>query len=230
MADYDEYSALPNNFFVKCVSAYDNERELYDVLLTEGYNHHAVPMRYYTVSISADSLYGEDNARVIQRAFEYNAYYELPREEKLYSSIGTIVIDNFPIYISMRHFAEASTFSTSGISGIYPSYEPKVGDIVYARYNDKFYIINMVKMEDEIFLQGKHTWTLQLVEFKNNGYLFSSELNGDYITTSASGVEGIDLYALNDIIDEEKAQFLYEPSVTECPPKDPGNDWWTDRI
>lgn len=229
--EYDEWNPLPNkNFFVKCVSAYDCERELYDVLQMEGFNHHAVPMRYYTVSISADKLYGEDNARIIQRAFDYNAHYELPKEEKMFSSLGTIVIDNFPIYISMIHFAVASQYNSSGTSGIYPSYAPKIGDIVYAKYNDKFYEVNMVKEEDVIFLQGKHTWTLQLIEFKNKGYLISPELIGDYITTSASGVGVQDIYALNDIIDDEKKQFLYEPSVTECEPKDPFNSWWTDRI
>jgi hypothetical protein len=230
---YDDWNPLPNkDFFVKCVSAYDCERELYDVLQMEGFNHHAVPMRYYTVSISADKLYGEDNARVIQRAFDYNAHYELPKEEKMFSSLGTIVIDNFPIYISMIHFTVASQYHSSGTSGFYPSYSPKIGDIVYAKYNDKFYEVNMVKEEDNIFLQGKHTWTLQLIEFKNKGYLVSEELfnMGDYITTSASGVGVQDIYALNDIIDDEKKNFLYEPDPTECEPKDPFNSWWTDRI
>lgn len=230
---YDDWNPLPNkNFFVKCVSAYDCERELYDVLQMEGFNHHAVPMRYYTVSISADKLYGEDNARVIQRAFDYNAHYELPKEEKMFSSLGTIVIDNFPIYISMIHFTVASQYHSSGTSGFYPSYSPKIGDIVYAKYNDKFYEVNMVKEEDNIFLQGKHTWTLQLIEFKNKGYLVSEELfnMSDYITTSASGVNVQDIYALNDIIDDEKKQFLYEPGATECAPKDPFNSWWTDKL
>lgn len=230
--NYDEWSALPNNFFVKCTSAYDNERELYDVLEMEAYNHAAVPMRYYVASISADTLYGEDNARTITRAFDYNAHYELPNEEKTYSSLGMIVIDNFPIYINMLHFAEASKYDSFGNSATYPSYEPKIGDFVYARYNDKFYSINMVKQEDEIFLQGKHTWTLHLIEIKNNGYLFGSEIisAGDYITTSASGIDGADIYGLNDVIDDEKVNVLYEPEVTECPPNDPGNDWWSDRL
>jgi hypothetical protein len=132
----------------------------------------------------------------------------------------------------MIHFAVASQYHSSGTSGIYPSYSPKIGDIVYAKYNDKFYEVNMVKAEDNIFLQGKHTWTLQLIEFKNKGYLVSEELFnlGDYITTSASGVNVQDIYALNDIIDEEKKNFLYEPGATECSPKDPFNSWWTDRI
>jgi hypothetical protein len=183
---YDDWSPLPNkSYFVKCVSAYDCERELYDVLAMEGYNHHAVPMRYYVVSISADTLFGEDNARIIQRAFDYSAHYELPKEEKMFSSLGTIVIDNFPIYINMLHFSVASCYNTSGVSAYYPAYEPKIGDIVYARYNDKFYEVNMVKSEDEIFLQGKHTWTLQLIEFKNKGYLLGPNLIGanDYLTT-----------------------------------------------
>ena len=222
--NYDSWSALPNNFFVKCTSAYDNERELYDVLEMEGYNHHGVPMRYYPVSISADPLYGEDNARVILRGFDYNAYYELPTEDKKYSTLGMMGVDNFTIWINMLHFDFTSKFDSYGTSAVYPAYLPKIGDLVYARYNGKLYEIVMVKAEDEIFLQGKHTWAIQLIEYKEKGYLISSEILGsnDLILNI---VGKPDVFDITDTINQEKTAILYDTTQEYCSPKDPFNDW-----
>ena len=36
---------------------------------------------------------------------------------------------------------------------------------------------------------------------------------------------GFDIFALNDIIDNEKLSVLYQASLTECTPNDPFNDW-----
>ena len=36
---------------------------------------------------------------------------------------------------------------------------------------------------------------------------------------------GFDIFALNDIIDNEKLSVLYQASLTECAPNDPFNDW-----
>lgn len=38
---------------------------------------------------------------------------------------------------------------------------------------------------------------------------------------------GFDIFALNDIIDNEKSSVLYQESLTECSPNDPFNDWTT---
>jgi len=74
------------------------------------------------------------------------------------------------------HYDFVSQYNSSGTSASYPTYSPKIGDIVYAKYNQTFYKVNMVKMEDEIFLQGKHTYTLFLEVFKDKAYSISQEL------------------------------------------------------
>ena len=38
---------------------------------------------------------------------------------------------------------------------------------------------------------------------------------------------GSDIFALNDIIDNDKISVLYQASLTECAPNDPFNDWST---
>jgi hypothetical protein len=49
---------MPNEFFVKCTSAYDSERYLYRVLEMETYNQKGVQIVYYPVTLSAtDALF-----------------------------------------------------------------------------------------------------------------------------------------------------------------------------
>ena len=176
MANYNEWSDMPNNFFVKCTSAYDKERTLYDYLEMEGYNKFGVQMTYYTVNISADPLFGESNLKVISRRFDYMAYYELPNEGRNVSVLGIVGTDNFKIYVNMTHYNFVSTYDSLGTSGIYPAYLPKIGDLIYAKYNKQFYRINMVKKEDNIFLQGKHTYTFFLENFRDQNYLIGPEI------------------------------------------------------
>ena len=40
--NYDEWSPMPNKWMRKGTSAYNNERELYEVLQMEAFNHNGV--------------------------------------------------------------------------------------------------------------------------------------------------------------------------------------------
>lgn len=175
--NYTEYSDLPNNFFTKCVSVYDKERTLYDYVELEAYNKFGVQMVYYPITFSAtDSLFGESNVQIISRKFDYMAYYELPDESRSIGVFGIVPTDNFKIFVNIVHYDYVSTFDISGNAEVYPTYLPKIGDIVYAKYNKQFYRIKMVKMEDDIFLQGKHTYTFFLENFREKGYILSPEM------------------------------------------------------
>ncbi len=225
MANYTEYSDLPNKFFTKCTSSYDCERELYEVLQMEGFNKYGVQMRYYVLDISnPDILFGESNNLKLTRAFDYMAYYELPNEGRLIGIAGINLTDNFPIYISKLHYDFVSQYNSSGTSGVYPTYEPKIGDIVYAKYNKQFYRVNMVKQEDVIFLQGKHTYTLFLENFKDKGYTLSPELSAITNDPIQSIINVEDILDQSETIDLEKINYLYQQLSTECPPRDPFNN------
>jgi hypothetical protein len=158
---------------------------LYNVLQMETYNQKGVQIVYYPVVLSGvDKLFGESNNKVIMRRFDTMAYYDLPDEGRNVGIMGIMGTDNFPIHISKLHYDFVSTYDSLGTSGIYPAYSPKIGDIIFSKYNHQFYRVNMVKFEEEIFLQGKHTWTLFLENFRDNHYLVSEEiraLNDDYI-------------------------------------------------
>lgn len=177
--NYDQFGFMPNGFFVKCTPAYDSERELYEVLQMEGFNERGVQMIYYPVDlVNPDTLFGETNNLILNRRFDYMAYYELPKEGRNVGILGIVGSDNFQIYVSKMHYDFVSTYDSSGTSAVFPTYLPKIGDLVYAKYNQQFYRINMVKLEDVIFLQGKHTYTFYLENFRNKNYTLGPALQG----------------------------------------------------
>lgn len=235
MANYDEWDDMPNGWIQKATSAYNNERELYEVLQMEAFNNYGVQMVYYPISLSADKLFGEQNAKMITRRFDFMSYYELPDEGKKVSVIGITGEDNFPVFISITHFNYASTFDSFGTSGVYDLYVPKIGDIVFSKYNHEFYNVVMVRAEDNLFLQGKHTYTIQLDLYKNKSYRYSDELKQanllgtdmmfTYLYGSTSATSENDLIDISAVVNEEKVDILYDGG-TECPPKDPFNNWW----
>lgn len=236
--DYDEWSPLPNQWMRKGTSAYNNERELYEVLQMEAYNHFGVQMVYYPVSVDADRLFGEDNARIIQRRFDFMGYYELPNEGHKVSVMGITGEDNFPIYISITHFNFVSKYDSFGTPNVNSLYVPKIGDIIHSKYNKDFYVIVMVKTEDNIFLQGKHTYTVQVENYKNKTYRYSDEIKQanlmgkdkmlELLYGASDKTSGSDLFDLTNQVNLEKVKIEYD-GTSECPPKDPFNDWWSDK-
>lgn len=237
MANYDEWSALPNAWGRKATSGYNNERELYEVLQMESFNNYGVQMVYYPVGINSDRVFGEQNARTILRRFDFMSYYELPNEGKKVSVIGITGEDNFPIYVSITHFNYVSTFDSFGTSAVYEMYTPKIGDIIHSKYNNEYYNIVHVRAEDNMFLQGKHTYTIQLDLYKNKSYQYSQELkdanrlgNDDmFLNLYGNNIltEERDLADISKIVNVEKEKILYDLS-NECVPKDPFNDWWSE--
>lgn len=237
--NYDDWSPMPHKWVRKGTSAYNNERELYEVLQMESFNHNGVQMVYYPVSISADKLFGEDNNRIILRRFEFMCRYELPNEGRTVGVMGILGLDNFPIYISIMHFNYVSKFDSYGTSDVNSLYVPKIGDIIYAKYNKTFYTVTMVKTEDNIFLQGKHTYTLQVDVYKNKNYRYSDEIKQANILGTDSMLTVLygnsttysteDIYDVAKQVNIEKPPILYTPEPAECDPKDPFNNWYNDK-
>lgn len=107
MGNFDSFSKFNSGpWFDHYSSAYNNERNLYDLLLTEAYNLHGVCSRWYPISVDTDydRIFGEDNNRTILNSFPIMAYFDLPRETKQFSTQGQLWIDKFHIFISKKHF------------------------------------------------------------------------------------------------------------------------------
>lgn len=227
---YLDHDAYKVDWITKCSNDYQNEKTLYSVMESEAYNKFGIQTLFYPVSINSDKVFGEDNNRVVQRSFQIMGYTEggtLPYEGRNVSTMGIVSTDNFALHVSIRNFNYVSTFDSFGTSGVYPTYEPKIGDLLYFRYNNRFYRILMVKKEFEIFLQAKHTYTFIVEGFKDLSYNISQELidANDPILTISSGTTSKDMFDLKNTIEIEKEKVLYKPANTECDPEDPFNNW-----
>jgi len=214
MSNFSNFTRTQNTqFFNHLNPLYDNERKLYDLLVTEAYNCHGITMTYNVLSYNTkkDRIFGEDNNRSVLRAFDFQAYVELPRDVRSFSIMGITWNDIFHLYVSKKHFAVASKYS-NGIKSE-DSYIPHVGDLVRisynelkdptkstrldtdtpspndllrsSEYNNTYYEIIMVKQQTEQFLQQSHTWDLNVRVYRDKSIPLSGTI-GDGSNTSAT--------------------------------------------
>lgn len=221
-------SKLPSNvYFNHFNQNYNNERLLYDLMITEAYNKHGVCCSYYIVSYNTnyDRIFGEDNNRRVERKFSVMTYFDLPYETKAFTNQGIGWSDIFHVFVSMRHFQTASILDISG-TPTYTSYVPRVGDILLTEYNNVFYEIISVKNQVEQFLQHQHAWDLVVKVIRDTSLSFNPSTSAttqdlsEYMNKS-------DLFDIGSFINENKGPIKYNPTSTECGVKDPFNDWWS---
>jgi len=232
---YLNYQNVPNQYITKCINSsyggsvgnYNNERELFDVLVTEAYNKHGVCMDYYVTSYDKayDKIWGEDNDRRYVRRFEVMAFFTLPREERLWTKFGIEGLDSFSMYVSKRHFWTASQYDAAQTTpNAYSPYIPKAGDYIYSKYNK--YVYEIVEVKDEIMmnlLSKQHVWEFMVKPFKDE-HIETTSL------TSASPMSAItnkdsDKFDITSVVDAKKPDVNYQPPPTEEGPDDPFGNW-----
>jgi hypothetical protein len=166
-----------NSYWRDDTECRDNERELYDTLITDTYNKFASVWVYYptTYNITYDRVFKEDRNKFVVRAFSAMGFIEdIPPEHKTWQLEGIMGMDIVRAYFSIDHFTEASTFS--GItSGIYETYQPTVGDICYLTPNNVFYEVINVKTTVEQFMNRSHNYELVLRVFRDNKMTVSAD-------------------------------------------------------
>ncbi len=227
MANFDYFTRLPSDVYFNHFNPnYDNERLLYDLLITEGYNKHGVCCSYIvtTFNTNYDKLFGEDNNRRFERRFKLMTYFDLPKETRTFNNGGIGWTDVFHIYASIRHFNTASKFDFSGTSA-YPSYIPRVGDFLSTDYNNMFYEIISVKMQEEQFLQHQHSYDFVVKVYRDKSFSFNPSTSGDFNDLSQY-VGNEDIFNIGQFINEYKEGIVYKPTISECSPRDPFNDWF----
>lgn len=232
---YLNYGDVPNQYITKCidsnyngsVGSYNNERELFDVLVTEAYNKHGVCMDFYITSYDKnyDKVWGEDNNRNFIRRFQVQAFYTLPREERLWSKYGIESIDQFSIYVSKRHFWQSSQYDENQInSSAFDPYIPKVGDYLYAKFNK--FIYEIVEVKDEIMmnlLSKQHVWEFLVKPFKDEKIATSTLTSAAPISAFTNKTS--DIFDTTNTINQKKIPVKYNPPATECSPNDPFGSW-----
>lgn len=214
--NYLEYSDLPNDWFSKCNSSYDTERELFKVVQMEAYNTFGVSIIFYktTYNKKYDKIWGEDGERYITEYWEdVMSYFNLPREDKMWTKFGMEGMENFSMYVSKEHFE----YMTSG-------YIPRMGDIIQTEYNNNLYEIVEVKEEAGMYMLSKqYTWEIIVRPYKvEDNISLSASISGapiaNYINTS-------DIFNIKNDIDVKKEDKLYIPKPTEKPVNDPFGNW-----
>jgi len=232
---YLQYSDIPNEYITKCVNSsyagsvgnYNNERELFDVLVTEAYNKHGVCMDYYVTSYdkSYDKIWGEDNNRRYERRFQIMAFFNLPREEKLWSKFGIEGMDSFSIYVSKRHFWESSQYNDIQTNPkAFAPYIPKAGDYIFAKYNK--YCYEIVEVKDEIMmnlLSKQHVWEFLVKPFKDEKIATTSITSAAPIADFTN--KKTDKFDIKQTIDDKKTSVNYQPKPNECESRDPWANW-----
>jgi hypothetical protein len=222
---YLDYSSVPNNFFVKSKRAdgsdpYANERNLFSSLICESYNKFGVTMTYYVVSfnLSADRLNGEDNDRSIIRKFDFMAYYQLPKEDRLFSKFGIEGLDQFSVFVSKLHFNTASKFDFSKENPeANDAYMPKIGDIILAQYNNSLLEITDVKEETGMFLLSKqHIFEFICRPYRDEHLNLLASTSADMVAISPF-VDKEDPFDIKNFILSAAPNIEYVPPSTEKP-------------
>lgn len=221
-----------NNYWRDDTECKDNERGLYDSLLTDTYNKFASVWVYYPTSynITYDRVFKEDQNKYVLRAFSAMGYIEdIPAEHKSYNPEGVVGIDIFRAYFSISHFTEASTYS-GNTSAVYGSIRPLVGDICYLTPNGVFYEIINVKDTIEQFMNRPNNYELTLRVFRDNKMTVSASIPfTDPIYTVCTSAQSAteqfhDYLAINSDINVLISAVEYQPKPGEKT-QDAFNGW-----
>ena len=191
------------------------------LLVTEAYNKHGICMEYYIATYDKryDRIWGEDNDRRFERYFDTMVYFQLPREEKMWTKFGIEGSDNFSMWVSKRHFRAASNNPLTK-----QEYIPKMGDVIRSKYNNYFYEIVEIKEDTGLWLQSKqHMWEFVVRVFKDEHISLTSETSASAI--SAYTDKDSDVFDIRNVIDVEKEDVVYKPKSGEQSSNDPFGNW-----
>lgn len=234
MTTYKEYSDLPNSeYFKKNDSHYDNERELYDIILTEAYNKFGVSLTYYTTTYDTtyNKIFAEDGNRFFVRKFDIMGFFELPKEMQYWNNFGIEDLDIFPIFVSKRHFYRASRVGNNVV------YNPKVGDVIEILYkvmdhdtnlytnHSRFYEIIDIGQEDGMFQQQKHTWTFMVRIYRDTHISLSATTSASMFSLDIFTNKDSDIFNLSADIDIVKDDILYDKPDIESGQNSIFGDW-----
>ena len=154
-------------------SCYSNEAALVASLTSEAYNNYGFEVDYYIKNISTkrDELYGEDPLWNIERRFKLSVYTEqVPNLQRQYQIQGMVYTEIVTVQCTIVHFAEASGYDYERTEYKEElSTVPKIGDIMYFNWCDKYYeVINVKAFGDaSTFLGTPITYSFTLRVWRN---------------------------------------------------------------
>lgn len=219
MGNFDHFNRGQNSYFDFGSDRFQKERDLFSVVINEYYNKYGVCMEYYIVSYDTkyDKVFGEDNNRTCRRNFKVNGYFNLPREDKIWTKFGIEGTDEIIMWVSKRHFRGASHSNGE------PEYIPQIGDIIKSEYSTYFYEITEVAEDTaQYFQSNQFVWELHIRPMKNEYIDVTPELSAsDYAMATSLD----DIFNIDNNVDVEKEDVVYKPETGEKPKNDPFGNW-----
>jgi len=213
--NYLDYPSVSDGKDNLCSDQYDNDRELASIVNMEMWNMYGVKINFYktTYDVNKDKIWGEDNDRYITDEWNVMSYFQLPKENKMWSKFGIEGVNDFSMFISKLHFRDMTD-----------DYIPRIGDLILTPYNNKLYEISEVKEEAPMFMLSKqYAWELIVKKAKIQNELSVSP------SLSASPISEFykvdDVFDIKDDVDIEKEEVIYKPKPTEKPNNDPFGNW-----
>lgn len=216
-----EYNAGQNSYFDVSSDKYNNDKALIGVILNEYYNKFGVCMEYYQTSYDTnyDRVWGEDNDRNYIRKFDVNGYFNLPKEDKIWSQFGIEGTDEVTVWISKRHFVGASIDPQT----MKPCDRPQIGDVIKSDYSNYFYEITEVAEDTgQYFQSNQFIWELSIRPMKDEFITTSPSLSASDISLVTSLD---DMFNIDNTVDVEKEEIIYDPKPNEKPNADPFGNW-----
>ena len=153
---------------------YGAEAALMASLTSEAYNKFGFTVTYFVKEHDTkfDPLYGEDQLENVKRRFELQVYAEsIPQLQKQYQIAGMIYTEIVEVQCTIQHFAEASRYDWKTENPTaYDSIVPKIGDLMYFKFNDLYYEVLNVKnfAEGTSFLSTPITYKFSLRVWRNS--------------------------------------------------------------
>lgn len=177
-----------------------NETDTVDTVVQDAYEKFGLKCVYYRVSedLLRDKLFGEDQLRMIQRAWYFNGYIEeMPPNVRNYQLQGIWGEDVVRMYASIGAFNYYSTYGgyDRNTPEVYGEQPPSIGDIIYVPANDTFYRIVDVKYYEQAFGLEPHTYTFTLRVYKDNKWTVSA--NSPTISDPADPIYQVASYPLS---------------------------------
>lgn len=213
--NYLDYPSVSDGSDNMCSSTYDNDRDLAAVLNMEKWNMYGVKVIFYktTYDVTRDKVFGEDMDRHITDEWNLMSYFQLPKENKIWSKFGIEGVNDFSIFLSKLHFKINAD-----------DYIPRIGDLILTPYNNVLYEIAEVKEESQMFMLSKqYVWELIVKRAKiENELSVSPSLSASPISKFYK-VE--DIMDIRDDVDVEKEDVIYDPRPGEKPNDDPFGNW-----
>ena len=182
----------------------NNDRALYENTLAESISIFGLDIEYCIVNFdeNKDKLYAEDSKPTITARYLMKAQSEYIQDESyMLTKFGIQTTDTMELIVSKSTFIEIVGEDSF----------PKSGDRVRIVYLDRWFTVASAKEDDNVFLQQKFSWKLEL----NPLDLIGAEVTPDIGIPDFEEMDGV--FDDNDLIDSLVDGVIIEEEDDKSP-------------